>query len=188
MSSRECGECTACCTHLKIDTAELQKLADVDCEHLEPQRGCRIYASRPRGCRDFVCAWHQMPDIPDDWRPDRSGVLLVLTGENIPSGYATDYGIKVQFIRAPGAQIRNPGVVRAILSFVHARIPVFLSLQGPVGLVAKRMLLNPRLQPFMAAGEPEALIGELAEMLQALEREPKEAVVFVHRRGPAAAL
>lgn len=181
MSERQCGECTACCTHLKIDSAELQKLADVDCEHLEPKRGCRIYETRPQGCRDFLCLWRQMPDMPEDWRPDRSGMLLVTTKQNIPPGYATDYGIKVQFINA-SADIRHPGVVRGILSFVHARIPVFLTVQGPVGRVAKMLLINPGLQPLVAAGNPEALVNYLADVMQALEREPKEAVVFVHRR------
>lgn len=181
MSERQCGECTACCTHLKIDTAELQKLAGPDCEHLRPKRGCGIYETRPQACRDFLCLWRQMPDMPDDWRPDRSGMLLVATKENVPPGYATDYGIKIQFI-SPSADIRQPGVVRGILSFFHARIPVFLTVQGPVGRVAKMLLVNPGLQPLVKAGNPEAVVNYLAEVMQALEREPKEAVVFVHRK------
>ena len=129
MSERQCGECTACCTHLKIDTEEFQKLAGPDCAHLEPKRGGRIYETRPQVCRDFRCLWLQMPDLPDDWRPDRSGVLLVPTRENVPAGYATDYGIKMQFISAAG-NIRQPGVVRLILWFFQRRIPVFLAVQA----------------------------------------------------------
>ena len=184
MSERQCGECTACCTHLKIDTPELQKLGGADCDHLEPRRGCRIYETRPQGCRDFLCLWRQMPQMPDDWRPDRSGMLLVATKENLPAGYATDYGIKIQFINA-SADIRSPGVVRGILAFFHARIPLFLTVQGPVGRVAKMLLLNPGLQPLVAAGNPQAVVDYLAEALQALEREPKEAVVFMHRNRVA---
>ena len=180
MSERQCGECTACCTYLKIDTPELQKHGGVDCEHLEPRRGCRIYEQRPQVCRDFLCLWRQTPAVPDDWRPDLSGVLLVATKENIPPGYATDYGIKIQFIHDP-AKIRHPGVVRGILSFFHARIPVFLSVQGPGGRVAKSVLINPGIEPLVRAGNPEALLDHLAEVMRALEREPKEQVVFLHR-------
>ena len=182
MSERQCGECTACCTHLKIDTQELQKLAGSDCVHLEPLRGCRIYETRPQGCRDFVCLWRQTPDIADDWRPDRSGMLLVATKETVPAGYATDYSIKMQFI-GRSVDIRSPAVVRGILSFFHARIPLFLTVQGPVGRVAKMLLLNPGMQPLVEAGNPQALVDYLADALQALEREPKEAVVFMHRKA-----
>ena len=183
--SRECGECTACCTHLKIDTKELQKLAGVDCEHLSPRGGCAIYDQRPQGCRDFLCAWRQIPDMPDDWRPDRSGVLVVVSGEDIPPGYATTYGLHFSFIRAPAAMVRHPSVVRTMLSFVRARIPIYLHVQGPVGRVAKRVLLNERLLSLLETGNPETLLDYLASTLDALEREPKEVVVFI-RKGPAA--
>jgi hypothetical protein len=183
MSERQCGECTACCTHLKIDTPEFQKLAGPDCPHLVPRRGCGIYETRPQACRDFLCLWRQMPAMPDDWRPDRSGVLLVVTKDNVPPGYATDYGIKIQLIDR-SADIRNPNLVRGILSFFHARIPLFLAVQGPVGRVAKMVLLNPELEPIVAARNPEALVDHLAQVMQALEREPKEAVVLVHRKQP----
>src|SRR5512138_2208001 len=85
---RECGACTACCTHLKIDTPELQKFAGSDCEHLLPQRGCGIYERRPPICRGFHCAWRQLRVMPEDWRPDLSGVLVVVTSEGVPPGYA----------------------------------------------------------------------------------------------------
>lgn len=72
MAERPCGECTACCTVLAI--AELDKPAGVPCEHLG-DRGCGIYAARPKACREFQCAWRIGVGTVEQ-RPDRTGVVL----------------------------------------------------------------------------------------------------------------
>jgi len=173
---RECGACTACCTHLNIDTEELQKFAGVDCQHLVPQRGCRIYERRPQACREWYCAWRSMANMPDDWRPDRSGVLVAYTADDIPPHYATRLGLKISLIKSQ-RDIRNPGLVQAIVSFVQADIPVFLLLQGPPGRVAKKRLVNDELRPLIEARDMKATEEYLLSCLEALEREPKEPVV-----------
>jgi Fe-S-cluster containining protein len=73
-SSRECGDCTACCTVL--EQVELRKPMRCACEHIV-RAGCRIYAERPAGCREFNCLWLRGA-LPADqsFRPDHLGVLL----------------------------------------------------------------------------------------------------------------
>jgi len=51
---RICGGCTACCkTH---SVKEIAKPAGEWCSHCLSDQ-CRIYETRPKGCRDFVCQW-----------------------------------------------------------------------------------------------------------------------------------
>jgi hypothetical protein len=84
----ECGDCTACCTVLAV--TELRKPMRFACEHI-CRDGCRIYAERPAGCRQFNCLWLRgairSQNIPadssvnpllaavEDLRPDHSGVI-----------------------------------------------------------------------------------------------------------------
>lgn len=46
------------------------------CQHLEPGKGCRIYAQRPEPCRKFFCGWRRDANLPEAWRPDVAGFVL----------------------------------------------------------------------------------------------------------------
>lgn len=52
--TRACGECTACCTTLRVDA--LDKPPGTPCVHLGEAR-CGIYAGRPEECAAFQCCW-----------------------------------------------------------------------------------------------------------------------------------
>lgn len=73
-SDRSCGECTACCTLLRV--VELRKPQRFACDHV-CREGCRIYEERPLSCREFSCGWlrGETPTDPQ-WRPDRLGVMV----------------------------------------------------------------------------------------------------------------
>jgi hypothetical protein len=86
---RDCGDCTACCTHLPIGAGVVSadaKPAGKDCGHLCSQ-GCGIYELRPKACADFHCAWLNDRDWPEAWRPDESGLLCLreMLEENLPA-------------------------------------------------------------------------------------------------------
>jgi len=50
-----CGACTACCkTH---EVFEIEKPAGAWCPHCDVGVGCRVYETRPAGCREFQCEW-----------------------------------------------------------------------------------------------------------------------------------
>ncbi len=78
VEDRSCGSCTACCTHLAIDSTELQKAQHEECAHLVDKR-CDVYATRPGLCRTFRCAWLEGVGNAEA-RPDRSGALLFVAG------------------------------------------------------------------------------------------------------------
>lgn len=75
VASRPCGACMACCTALAV--AELDKPVGVRCTEAggEGEPGCRIYAQRPRACRDYLCGW-KMGFGEREQRPDQLGLLL----------------------------------------------------------------------------------------------------------------
>lgn len=75
-----CGECHACCIHLDID--DPKKPAHQWCPHLS-RHGCDVYATRSRTCSSFFCVWLAEANAPARMRPDRSGVLMHLTTNEI---------------------------------------------------------------------------------------------------------
>lgn len=72
--SRQCGECTACCSLMHVP--ELDKQMYVLCNHCILKRGCNIYNDRPTSCRTFECLWYKYNELPDELRPDECGVMV----------------------------------------------------------------------------------------------------------------
>lgn len=77
-----CGECTACCTLMRVDMAPIaptHKPERTKCTH-ECKAGCSIYENKPDSCSAFMCLWlaTQMFDapMPARWRPDRIGGVV----------------------------------------------------------------------------------------------------------------
>lgn len=68
---RECGECTLCCTVLRVP--ELDKPENTKCSNCAV--GCTIYNDRPQSCVDFNCGWLQGA-LDEDQRPDKSHVVI----------------------------------------------------------------------------------------------------------------
>jgi hypothetical protein len=77
---RACGSCTLCCKVYKV--AAIDKLAGRWCQHCTPGRGCGIYETRPEQCRDFFCLWMTEGTIPEEWKPERSKMVLTIFPEN----------------------------------------------------------------------------------------------------------
>ena len=75
MSSRQCGECSLCCTVLRVD--EIAKLGGTRCQHVRSGAGCAIHARRPAICRGYECMWLR-GKLRDKDRPDRLGAVLDL--------------------------------------------------------------------------------------------------------------
>lgn len=74
LSGRSCAGCTLCCTIMGVKA--LDKPRNEHCPHCSLGVGCTIYETRPPACGGFFCAWLFVPDIPDDWRPLQSGLVL----------------------------------------------------------------------------------------------------------------
>ena len=70
----ECGECTLCCFFANVpdyDSPEYEY-----CRHCNKNEGCSNYENRNDICRDFKCFWLKHPEIPDEFRPDKCGVMF----------------------------------------------------------------------------------------------------------------
>lgn len=71
---RPCGGCEVCC--VVLDVPDVSAPAGVPCRWLVGD-GCALHRDRPELCRGFQCSWSLGdPAIPEDARPDRSGVLV----------------------------------------------------------------------------------------------------------------
>lgn len=73
---RECGDCMMCCKILEIEA--LEKPAGVWCPHADPKGArCTIYADRPKTCSLFRCAWLIDETIPEEFKPNKTKVVMV---------------------------------------------------------------------------------------------------------------
>lgn len=81
IAGRSCGTCTLCCRLPEIE--EFDKPANIPCRNCIPGSGCTIYSTRPDGCRDFFCLWMTDSNLPDEWEPVRSNLMVCRHGQQI---------------------------------------------------------------------------------------------------------
>jgi hypothetical protein len=163
---RECGTCNACCVFPLIDSPELTKLSGSVCRHSNAA-GCDIYESRPGVCRRFFCGWRRNALIPEDWRPDRSGIFVTMGTENVPPQFGGAAGFTLMLVGNPLKTVRQPGFLDFVATFVSRRIPVFLAVPGPRGSHAASLLLN---EPQMEAAVRQTRTAVKTLLEQALKR------------------
>jgi hypothetical protein len=135
LADRACGDCTACCTVLKVDTPEFRKPAGTPCANLSAG-GCRIHTVRPHVCRTWFCAWRRVAAMPDSARPDRSGLIVSLNFVSEPQNCLEGVSINVRAIA--GSEAIDKGMAAAVLdSLCDQLVPVWFS-DG-----SRKMLLHP---------------------------------------------
>ena len=78
---RSCQSCTLCCRLPEIDA--LSKPANDWCAHCVAGRGCAIYVDRPQLCRDFLCLWMTKPDLPEEFDPLTSHMMIYEQGAQV---------------------------------------------------------------------------------------------------------
>ena len=76
---KTCGTCTLCCTVVPVK--EIDKRSFTPCRHLRTiihkhGPGCSIYPERPFSCKGLACVWLDMPEIEEQYRPDRVGFVV----------------------------------------------------------------------------------------------------------------
>jgi hypothetical protein len=165
---RSCGTCTSCCRDLAITEDGIAKLPGVNCVHCIEEKGCAIYAARPNVCRDYNCLWRSVPTMDDSWRPDRSGILMVLTTQ-MPPGYVADYAVDLILIDPPKA-LANDRLAGLIGGFIESGTITYLNVLSMIGGRSYRAFLNGILGPAIAArnlAQVNAMIGACYEQLKA---------------------
>jgi hypothetical protein len=165
---RSCGECNVCCSYYEI-WAEFKKPCATLCQHWKTPGRCGIYDSRPAVCRDFYCQWRQNPTLGDWWRPDRCGVVIRETVDDIPEHYEIRQGLVFE-LAGDRKVIADDRFILAIASMIHQRIPVFLSITGPMGFGHRTIFLNDDMAGAVAMGIREHLLAGLRAALDELRR------------------
>src|SRR5947208_3435741 len=127
LDHRVCGECRECCVTLTIDKPDIQKMPGAACRH-SLQGGCGIYESRPDVCRVFFCGWRKLAAIPDDWRPDKSGILVV--GENNDDPRFRPGALSLFVTGNPLKTIRRPDFLDFVIQNVRNSVALYLILPG----------------------------------------------------------
>lgn len=174
---RECGGCTACCMHLRIDTPELQKPADVACANLVEGGGCAIHASRPPICREWFCGWRQFDYLPDGMRPDRCGIIVRVEGG----------GFVLNAFRSTQDYL-SPASLNLIGLAVANEVSVAITTPGRPGHMPCRHRLNPYLADLVKARDRDGVKAAVARIIEEggrLPTEPEPAFVrFGNRADP----
>lgn len=148
LQDRGCGDCTVCCTVLTVDAPDLVKPAGTPCVHLTP-RGCGIHAVRPGICRTWFCAWRRVAALPDEARPDLSGLLVSLNFVREPQNCLEGVSINVRLL-AGSTAIENGMAATVLDQLCDQLIPVWFS-NG-----SKKMLMHPAddIARFVISGDP----------------------------------
>lgn len=74
VEGRSCDGCTLCCKLLRVPTLDKPRLSW--CAHCDIGVGCRIYGERPRECAGFYCTYRWSPELGEEWKPSKCGMVL----------------------------------------------------------------------------------------------------------------
>ena len=129
-----CGNCTVCCMALRV--IELDKEAGRYCGHCLRGKGCGIYETRPEICRAFLCGWMLVPQLDEAWRPDKSGILIMVQEKDkLPEEYRAA-GPGMNFVILGGEKaISRPGFAEYVAALVTRNVAVYLSADTPKTLI-----------------------------------------------------
>jgi hypothetical protein len=174
VANRECGKCTVCCRIPAIDHVELQKLPGVTCPNCKVG-GCKIYETRPAPCRNFFCGWRYLPDLGNDWRPDKNGVLIRF--QPAPVGYPST---AFQFLVFGKGDVLKPAFVDYMANLISRRLAVFLALRGPEGFSDVSVLLNDYAAEAVSRRDRDGFVKILRDALAAMAANTFDPAVLKH--------
>ena len=171
VAGRECGTCQACCVALTIDKPDIQKMPGSPCRH-SLQGGCGIYENRPNVCQVFFCGWRRLATMPDDWRPDQSGILVIGETNELPQ--FQPLALTLFLTGNPLKTIRRPDFLDFVIRNVRNKVALYLMLPGAPGMKSARLHLNDPLQEAAsrARAEVKAVLELSLKMHQALPPQP----------------
>ena len=152
-----CGTCIACCYALGFHAEDgYKKKAGDMCQHCTGA-GCGVYETRYKLCQRFNCAWRRLPQLGADWRPDKSGVMLLeVEVDDVPEAYRPA-GMGIEFlILTDESAILKPAFADYITTLVSRRVMIRMFLIG-----RPKTVINPYLEDLVAAGDKVGLTGML---------------------------
>ncbi len=184
VAQRNCGECSVCCVALNIDTRELQKLPGVPCTHLCEGGGCAIHATRYPVCHAYHCGWRYLGSLSEDWRPDKSGVLVDFQFDDLPNHYPRRPGIRLTIVDKEKA-LRRP-FFDVLAGFISSEVPVVLAVTGPPGHFPAWAFLNDALKDAVLKHDLSEVQAVFAQALKGLETHDFRRVEHRYGGNPSA--
>ncbi len=160
---RTCGPCTACCVLLEIQDPAIAKPAGTPCRHLSA-KGCGLHPHWPKLCQTWFCGWRLIPGLPEEWRPDLSGILLYHVPCREP-GYGPD--AYMLCLSRGEAHLRDVAVLGFVQNMVERRVPLYLMLELAKP-DAKMLFVNPHMTEPLARQDGKLFISTLAAMIRDL--------------------
>ena len=171
VSGRECGECTACCVNLHIEDEGFTKPGDQACSHMVVKGGCKIYATRPSVCQDWHCAWRFMAQLGDEWRPDRSGVLL----------RSDEAGIIFQPIGEPNKVLTTERAIELIGGGIAQGVPLSMSIPTKKGYRSFSIGLNEHLSAVVESRHFPSIKAKLVEIIKYAGAQATSPIVAIEQ-------
>ena len=162
---RECGACDVCCVVFEIREPAIAKAAGERCRHLT-RCGCAIYETRPQTCRKWLCGWRLIPGLPENWRPDLSGILIYQT-PCVETGYGPDAFV-LALSRGP-AHLDDTSLLGFVQNMVELRVPLYLTLHSGKA-EGSSVFLNNILGPPVRSKDGAAFIAILARQIEKLQQ------------------
>ena len=133
------------------------------CQHCSGSN-CTIYEDRPTQCRDFYCLWRRVGTMPDQLRPDRTGVMFTIEGNPQPQNPFEKVFVIARALNSV-ADFDKPIIREALNVFVSkGDLPVWLSFNQ------ERRLFHPRAEVRDAILGGQAPSGPLADEVRLWRR------------------
>lgn len=159
LPDRSCGGCTACCVVLTVNTPDLKKPAGTPCPQLTGN-GCSIHDVRPHICRTWFCAWRRVAEMPEEARPDRSGLLASVNFVREPRNCLEAVSINVRTLE-PDKAI-DSDMARLVLDSLCDRLVAIWFSDG-----SRKMLMHPETDVARLVISGDAAPPHLAEEVAA---------------------
>ena len=172
VQGRECGECTVCCKTLSINTPELKKTPNRPCSNLRPEGGCSLYPQWPSICQKWYCAWRNMVDLDDSWRPDLIGILTEFARENFPAPFTQRVGYRFTVLDRVKLA-KNRKFAKFVMEQIRNGTPCLLSFGLDEDTEPAAAFLNIALERAVKSNNINAVLRELVKAMEACAQRPK---------------
>ena len=121
-----------------------------------PSGGCSIYSARPDVCRTWYCAWRRLECLEEQWRPDRSKVLIQVREDN---------AIVLQPLGDP-KHVLLGDAADLIAGWIAAGVPVYLSIRARAGFTSVLVDLNcPSFEGAVQSGDRDRIRSMLSDAI-----------------------
>lgn len=138
---RTCGECRLCCNVFPLPA--LDKPEGSWCRLLGPG-GCTVHElGKPEVCSQYACYWLDHENLPEEFRPDRVGMVVTESGTVAVGGHVLP--ILVITLATPDAD-RGPAAQAMLGDFLAAGMAALL-LHGPDMRIVYDQARYPSLTP-----------------------------------------